>query len=161
MFTYSRQIPIVTTLDVLVCGARLAGIGAAVASARTGTVTMCNHDVGWISSIEEPIKPEDLYVPHLGRGGENITKTEFLTVTEMPGRYYSFNVKGYHFIVLDGKTGRGETAVPPGYNGLEGAYWIDDAQKAWLAEDLETNQDMVKIVFCHEVLHHTPVEGTN
>ena len=36
MLTYSKQIPIIATPDVLVCGAGLAGIGAAVAAARTG-----------------------------------------------------------------------------------------------------------------------------
>jgi len=40
MFTYSKQIPITATPDVLVCGAGLAGIGAAVAAARTGAKTM-------------------------------------------------------------------------------------------------------------------------
>lgn len=40
MLTYSRQIPITATPDVLVCGGGLAGIGAAVAAARTGAHTM-------------------------------------------------------------------------------------------------------------------------
>ena len=40
MLTYSKQIPIVATPDVLVCGAGLAGIGAAVAAARGGAKTM-------------------------------------------------------------------------------------------------------------------------
>jgi hypothetical protein len=123
-------------------------------------IAMGNHDVGWVSSIEAPIEPEDLFVPHPGRGGEDITKTEFLRVTEMPGRYYSFDVKEYHFIVLDGNNCRGETAVPPGCDGVEGAYWIDDAQKAWLAADLVANRGRTKIVFCHEELHHTAEEGS-
>ena len=40
MLTYSKKIPITATPDVLVCGAGLAGIGAAVASARSGARTM-------------------------------------------------------------------------------------------------------------------------
>ncbi len=40
MLTYSKEIPIVAKPDVLVCGAGLAGIGAAVAAARAGAKTM-------------------------------------------------------------------------------------------------------------------------
>jgi len=40
MLTYSKQFPIVATPDVLVCGAGLAGIGAAVAAARGGAEVM-------------------------------------------------------------------------------------------------------------------------
>ena len=47
MYTYSKQIPIVATPDVLVCGGGLAGIGAAVAAARTGARTMLVERMGF------------------------------------------------------------------------------------------------------------------
>ncbi len=47
MFTYSKQIPIIATPDVLVCGAGLAGIGAAVAAARSGAKTMVIERLGF------------------------------------------------------------------------------------------------------------------
>ena len=40
MLTYGKQLPVIATPDVLVCGAGLAGIGAAVAAARGGAKTM-------------------------------------------------------------------------------------------------------------------------
>ena len=39
-FIYSREMPVKARPDVLVCGAGLAGIGAAVAAARGGAKTM-------------------------------------------------------------------------------------------------------------------------
>jgi alkaline phosphatase len=123
-----------------------------------GYIVLGNHDVGWINGGDEKITPEALY--HGPYGGEHITKEEFLAVTKMPHRYYAFNMKGCHFIVLDGNNPRGPSAVPAGHDGAVGAYWIDDVQKAWLAEDLRTNRDRPKIVFCHEELHHTPAAGS-
>ncbi len=47
MLTYSKQIPMIAEPDVLVCGAGLAGIGAAVAAARTGAKTMIVERLGF------------------------------------------------------------------------------------------------------------------
>ena len=47
MFTYSKQVPVVSQPDVLVCGAGLAGIGAAVAAARSGAQTMVVERMGF------------------------------------------------------------------------------------------------------------------
>ena len=40
MLTYTKQLPVTATPDILVCGAGLAGIGAAVSAARAGASTM-------------------------------------------------------------------------------------------------------------------------
>ena len=47
MFTYTKQVPVVSRPDVLVCGAGLAGIGAAVAAARSGAQTMVVERMGF------------------------------------------------------------------------------------------------------------------
>jgi hypothetical protein len=121
-------------------------------------ITIGNHDVGWIQGGDEVITPENLYTtPH---NGEHITKQEHLAVTGMPGRYYSFDVNGYHMIVLDGNNQRDAQAPPPGHDGVEGAYYLDSSQLAWLAADLQANRQKPKIVFVHEELHHTPPEGS-
>ncbi len=90
---------------------------------------------------------------------EDITKAEFLAVTQMPGRYYSFDVKGYHFIVLDGNQ-YSTDKERQSRDGVGGSYTIDEAQLAWLSQDLAANRDNIKVVFCHEELHHTPPQGS-
>ena len=55
--------------------------------------------------------------------------------------YYSFNVKGTHFVVLDTQQLVGTSLV----------YTVDERQIAWLKQDLATvAPDMPIIVFCHE-----------
>jgi len=131
-------------------------------------IAMGNHCVGWIKGGNEKITPDDLYAkPH---GGEDITKDEFLAVTKMPRRYYSFDVKGYHFIVLDPnnsghallkEAGRTEDEIKAvlGHDGVVGAYYLDEPQRKWLAEDLAANREKTKIVFSHEELHFTGAAG--
>jgi len=122
-------------------------------------VVIGNHDVGWINGGDEVVTPEDLCTAN--HAGEDITKQEFLTVTGLPHRYYSFDVKGCHFIVLDGNNEPTVMQnVPRGHDGLQGGYCIDRVQLAWLAKDLVANRDKPKVVFCHEELHHTPLAGS-
>ena len=118
---------------------------------------MGNHDVGWLKGGDEKITPDEL----IGRGhaGEDITKQEFLDATGTPHRYYSFDVRGFHFIVLDGNN-QPDNSAPSGKDGLVGGYWIDATQKKWLAKDLAQNRQKAKIVFCHEELHHTSERGS-
>ncbi|MGB5049512.1 MAG: FAD-dependent oxidoreductase [Caldilineaceae bacterium] len=47
MYTYSKTLPVIATPDVLVCGAGLAGIGAAVAAARAGASTLLVERMGF------------------------------------------------------------------------------------------------------------------
>ena len=119
---------------------------------------MGNHDVGWLKGGDEKIKPDDL----IGRGhpGEDITKQEFLDVTGTPHRYYSFDARSIHVIVLDGNNQADKSSPPRGHDGLVGGYWIDATQKQWLAKDLAKHRKKPKIVFCHEELHHTPEKGS-
>jgi hypothetical protein len=62
----------------------------------------------------------------------------------MPSRYYSFDIKGYHFVVLDGN----ENKDPPqrGYPCHTGA-----EQMAWLKKDLSLTGSPV-LVFSHQSL---------
>lgn len=117
-----------------------------------------NHDVGWLRGGDERIKPEDLNVrPH---GGEDITKAEFVARTGIPHRYYGFDVKGVHFIVLDGNNSRDASCPEPAHDGVAGGYHIDAAQKVWLKKDLTAHRDQLTVVFSHQELHHTPKAGS-
>ena len=122
-------------------------------------LVMGNHDAGWIKGGDEIVAPEDLYAE--GSAGEDITKAEWLATTGLPHRYYTFDVKGVHFIVLDANNNPAVMQdVPRGRDGVTGGYCIDRKQLAWLAGDLATHRDKTKVVFCHQELHHTPPEGS-
>lgn len=64
----------------------------------------------------------------------------------MPANYYSFDVKGWHFVVLDGN----DVKNPPqsGYD-----HWIGQAQQTWLANDLASTTNPT-IIFTHQ-----PISG--
>lgn len=60
------------------------------------------------------------------------------------GVYYSFDVNGYHFVVLNGNERRkGDTSKYPRY--------ISEEQREWLKKDLESTSLPV-VVFCHQAL---------
>ena len=119
---------------------------------------MGNHCVGWLKGGDDVISPGDLI-----RGwhsGEDITKLQYVSRTRMPHRYYAVHLPDHVLIMLDGNSARGPNAVPEAHDGVPGAYWIDDTQKAWLAALLAATRGKRKLVFCHEELHHTPGQGS-
>jgi 3',5'-cyclic AMP phosphodiesterase CpdA len=62
------------------------------------------------------------------------------------GKYYSFDMKGYHFVILDGNEKNPSPDRPPGY-----ARYISDEQLHWLEADLDKTTFPV-IIFCHQGL---------
>ena len=73
-FIYSREMPVKARPDVLVCGAGLAGIGAAVAAARGGAKTMVVERNGFaggfftaiVGSVFDGIVDERIGTPVVG-----------------------------------------------------------------------------------------------
>ena len=61
------------------------------------------------------------------------------------GAYYSFDTKGYHFVVLSGNDiNPGKPVVPYDYHS-----YIGEEQRRWLADDLDKT-DLPVIAFCHQ-----------
>ncbi len=87
---------------------------------------------------------------------DSITKKQFLSVIENTGiskdqSYYSFDSKGFHFVVLDANYDK--KGIDQFYK--EGADWQDPnipaAQVDWLKQDLKMN-NLPTIIFCHHPL---------
>lgn len=79
-----------------------------------------------------------------------LTKNEFLGGVEQVDSYYSFDSKGYHFVVLDACFRSDGVAY-----GRKNFQWTDPnippAQLDWLASDLEQNE-LPTVVFTHQRL---------
>jgi len=86
---------------------------------------------------------------------DGITKTQFLEHVVNTGipkdkNYYSFDQKGFHFIVLDGNyTSDEKDYNKDNYRGVESM--IPVKQVEWLRENLKSNQ-LPTIVFIHQLL---------
>jgi predicted phosphodiesterase len=75
---------------------------------------------------------------------EGYTRDQVRAYWSMPANYYSFDVKGWHFVVLDGN----DVKSPPqsGY-----PYWIGETQQNWLISDLASTTNPT-IIFSHQPL---------
>lgn len=108
MITYSKQLPVIAEPDVLVCGAGLAGIGAAVSAARGGAETMVIERNGFaggffaanIGSAFDGFVDERTGAPVVG--GIVFEMLERLGVIEAgSGRDHSYNVNGdFNFVAM-------------------------------------------------------------
>jgi predicted phosphohydrolase len=87
----------------------------------------------------------------------NLTKTEFLEVVRRKQTYYSFDLGGYHFVILDACF-RSDGA-PYGRKNYE---WTDAnipaAEVEWLGTDLARTKGKV-LVFVHQCLDVAPPYG--
>lgn len=86
---------------------------------------------------------------------DGISKQQFLGIAENTGipkgkSYYSFNRKGFHFIVLDGNFTKEQKNYDHGNFSWDDAC-ISDQELEWLKADLEANRLPV-IVFIHQML---------
>lgn len=64
-----------------------------------------------------------------------------------PGRYYSFNKEGFHFVVLDGNDVNPSPGRPAGY-----AHHIGKDQQDWLQKDLAASE-FPSVIFSHQPLN--------
>jgi len=83
-----------------------------------------------------------------------LTKEEFLANcgSQHKESSYSFDLGGFHFVVLDADfTSDGSPYAPGNF------FWVDTyipaPQREWLAEDLKQSRDKRTIVFVHQDLH--------
>jgi len=74
------------------------------------------------------------------------TRDQVVSFWQATGKYYSFDMKEYHFVILDGNEKNPSPDRSPGY-----ARYISEEQLQWLAVDLEKTTLPV-IVFCHQGL---------
>lgn len=82
---------------------------------------------------------------------DGFTRNQVVDFWQMPGRYYSFDAKGYHFVVLDANEAEHHASRNPKAKYVS---YIGDEQLAWLEADLE-NTRLPVIVFVHQGLDNS------
>jgi predicted phosphodiesterase len=74
------------------------------------------------------------------------TREQVVNFWKATGKYYSYDAKGFHFVILDGNENNESKDRPPGY-----ARYISRVQIEWLKKDLDQTSLPV-IVCCHQGL---------
>jgi len=76
------------------------------------------------------------------------TKQDVVEYLGMPDMYYSFNINGVHFIVLDGNDFNPSPGRPPGYS-----RYIGEEQIEWLKNEISSTEENI-IIFSHQSLEN-------
>jgi predicted phosphodiesterase len=74
------------------------------------------------------------------------TREQVVNFWKAKDKYYSYDAKGFHFVILDGNENNESTYRPAGY-----ARYISPAQIEWLKKDLDQTSLPV-VVCCHQGL---------
>lgn len=113
-------------------------------------------ELGYLKTVCKVLEPLD--VPkHFVLGNhcvDTLTKAEFLKGCgrEPEPTYYSFDVKDYHFVVLDADFLEDGTPYEPG-NFRWTDTWIPTKEQEWLKGDLAKSKGRPTVVFVHQNLH--------
>ncbi len=113
-------------------------------------------ELEYLETVYGVLKPLD--VPkHFVLGNhcvDTLTKAEFLKGCgrDRSPTYYSFDVKGYHFVVLDADFLEDGTSYAAG-NFQWTDTWIPKEEQDWLQGDLAKSKGRPTIVFIHQNLH--------
>lgn len=88
------------------------------------------------------------------RGNHDMINIDVEEWENMTGEksYYSFDMGGYHHVMLDGKFVGKKEGISP--------YVVDDTQIEWLKEDLKKTQ-LGTLVYCHFALGNQPMARIN
>jgi predicted phosphodiesterase len=124
---------------------------------------MNRQDVGFIVQLGDFCRPYeknrgfmDIWNSFKGKGYHvlgnhdtdgGFTREQTVEFWESNGKYYSFDVTGYHFVVLDGNDR---------HEGAAGGYprYIGPEQAKWLEDDLK-NTELLTFLFSHQSLENT------
>lgn len=115
------------------------------------------HTLKYLSDIENAFHQFNGPTYHVlgNHDMDSISKKQFLSRVTNTGiaaseSYYSFNLKGFHFIVLDGNFTREGISYDHGNFSWDNTR-IPDHEIKWLKEDLQIN-NLPVIVFIHQML---------
>jgi len=79
----------------------------------------------------------------------NLDKEQYRTILGIDSTFYSFDVAGYHFVVLDVQFAEDGSDLAHTYTGVAG--FVPDEELDWLRSDLDTS-DAPTIVLVHQPL---------
>lgn len=79
----------------------------------------------------------------------NLDKEQYLDILDIDATYYSFDVGGYHFIVLDVQYAEDGSDLAHTYTGVAG--FVPEIEFEWLRADLAASEQPT-IVFVHQML---------
>ncbi len=80
----------------------------------------------------------------------NLDKAQIREILGLERTYSSFDVEGFHFVILDVQYAEDGSDLANTYSGVAG--FVPETELAWLREDLRANAERPTVVFVHQML---------